>query len=143
MASTFAKAAADQRLILALAVVGLSFQLSALGQTPKKLLFLTHAALYKHTSLGPAEKAVIELGKTGGYEVTTVEGYAGVDERGRQGPDLLHLTRTSRRHLEQRRGVPRARQRRHPMGIRTGAVILARAMVGLPAPGPRLPAPGS
>ena len=32
-------------------------------------------ALYKHTSLGPAEKAVIELGKTGGFEVTTVEGY--------------------------------------------------------------------
>ncbi|MBZ5604050.1 MAG: ThuA domain-containing protein [Acidobacteriia bacterium] len=41
----------------------------------KKLLFLTHAGLYKHTSLGPAEKAVIELGKQGGFEVTTVEGY--------------------------------------------------------------------
>ena len=49
--------------------------LGRLGQAPKKLLFLTHAALYKHTSLGPAEKAVIELGKTGGFEVTTVEGY--------------------------------------------------------------------
>ena len=48
----------------------------ALGaQAPKKLLFLTHAGLYKHTSLGPAEKAVIELGKTGGFDVTTVEGY--------------------------------------------------------------------
>jgi type 1 glutamine amidotransferase len=45
------------------------------AQAPKKLLFLTHAALYKHTSLGPAEQAVIELGKTGGFEVTTVEGY--------------------------------------------------------------------
>ncbi len=45
------------------------------AQGPKKLLFLTHAALYKHTSLGPAEKAVTELGKTGGFEVTTVEGY--------------------------------------------------------------------
>lgn len=41
----------------------------------KKLLFLTHAGLYKHTSLGPAEKAVIELGKTGGFDVTTVEGF--------------------------------------------------------------------
>jgi uncharacterized protein len=52
--------------------------LSALvwAQAPsKKLLFLTHAGLYKHTSLGPAEKAVTELGKTGGFEVTTVEGY--------------------------------------------------------------------
>jgi uncharacterized protein len=45
------------------------------AQAPKKLLFLTHAALYKHTSLGPAEKAVTELGKAGGFEVTTVEGY--------------------------------------------------------------------
>jgi uncharacterized protein len=41
----------------------------------KKLLFLTHAGLYKHSSLGPAEKAVSELGKAGGYDVTTVEGY--------------------------------------------------------------------
>ena len=56
--------------VVLLASVGLSAQ-----ATPKKLLFLTHAALYKHTSLGPAEKAVTELGKTGGYEVTTVEGY--------------------------------------------------------------------
>ena len=63
------------RQILALAFIALSFQLSAFSQGPKKLLFLTHAALYKHTSLGPAEKAVTELGKTGGYEVTTVEGY--------------------------------------------------------------------
>jgi uncharacterized protein len=42
---------------------------------PRKLLFLTHAGLYKHTSLGPAEVAVTELGKTGGFEVTTVQGY--------------------------------------------------------------------
>ena len=41
----------------------------------KKLLFLTHAALYKHTSLGPAEKAVTELGAQGGFDVTTLEGY--------------------------------------------------------------------
>jgi type 1 glutamine amidotransferase len=49
----------------------------ATAQAParKRLLFLTHAALYKHTSLGPAEKAVTELGQTGGFDVTTVEGY--------------------------------------------------------------------
>ncbi len=41
----------------------------------KKLLFLTYAGLYKHTSLGPAEKAVTELGKLGGFDVTTLEGY--------------------------------------------------------------------
>ena len=46
-------------------------------QTParKKLLFLTHAGLYKHTSLAPAEKAVTELGVKGGFDVTALEGY--------------------------------------------------------------------
>src|SRR5688500_19464039 len=61
---------------LALGVVAfclVPFALSA--QAPKRLLFLTHAGLYKHTSLGPAEKAVIALGKTGGFDVTTAEGY--------------------------------------------------------------------
>jgi len=65
-------------LVLLLASIGLSaaaFATTASQAGPKKLLFLTHAALYKHTSLGPAEKAVTELGKTGGFEVTTVEGY--------------------------------------------------------------------
>ena len=61
---------------LALGVVAFCFVPFALSaQGPKRLLFLTHAGLYKHTSLGPAEKAVIELGKTGGFDVTTVEGY--------------------------------------------------------------------
>ena len=41
----------------------------------KKLLFLTHAALYKHTSLGPAEQAVAALGRDGGFDVATLEGY--------------------------------------------------------------------
>jgi len=44
-------------------------------QAPKKLLFLTHAALYKHTSLGPAETAVASWGEADGYEVTTLQGY--------------------------------------------------------------------
>ena len=66
-------------LVLLLASVGVASAASAkapASQAPnKKLLFLTHAALYKHTSLDDAEKAVTELGKTGGFEVTTVEGY--------------------------------------------------------------------
>jgi uncharacterized protein len=47
------------------------------GQTAarRRLLFLTHAALYKHPSLAPAEAAVTEYGKTGGFDVTTREGY--------------------------------------------------------------------
>ncbi len=63
---------------LSFAALAWAVQGSASAQAPdkpKKLLFLTHAALYKHTSLGPAEKAVTELGKAGGFDVTTVEGY--------------------------------------------------------------------
>ena len=71
------------RRLLSVLVVGLigALGVAASAKAPasqaaqKKLLFLTHAGFYKHTSLGPAEKAVSELGKTGGFEVTTVEGY--------------------------------------------------------------------
>ena len=89
--------------IVLLAVTGLSAQTaSTSGQAsadkPKKLLFLTHAALYKHTSLGPAENAVIELGKTGGYEVTTVEGY-------KQDPKQLDFAFLTPEYLSQFDGV--------------------------------------
>jgi type 1 glutamine amidotransferase len=62
-----------RRAVIALALCLAPFASTAQGT--KKLLVLTHAGLYKHTSLGPAEKAVIELGKTGGFEVTALEGY--------------------------------------------------------------------
>jgi type 1 glutamine amidotransferase len=64
----------------------------------KKLLFLTHAGLYKHTSLGAAEKAVIELGATGGFEVTTVEGY-------KQDPKQLDFSFLTPQYLNQFDGV--------------------------------------
>jgi type 1 glutamine amidotransferase len=66
-----------QVFLMALASAAAAIGLPAAAQTPsqKRLLFLTHAGLYKHTSLGPAEHAVTELGKTGGFDVTTVEGY--------------------------------------------------------------------
>ena len=44
-------------------------------EAPKKLLFLTHAGLYKHTSLQPAEEAVASWGPASGYELTTLQGY--------------------------------------------------------------------
>ncbi|HZR25843.1 MAG TPA: ThuA domain-containing protein [Vicinamibacterales bacterium] len=54
-----------------------AFVISLSSQTPvrKRLLFLTHAALYKHSSLEPAEKAVVELGAANGFDVKTLEGY--------------------------------------------------------------------
>jgi type 1 glutamine amidotransferase len=70
------------------------------GQAPprKKLLFLTHAALYKHASLGPAEKAVVELGARGGFDVTTLEGY-------KQDSDKLDLSFISPEYLAQYDGL--------------------------------------
>jgi hypothetical protein len=64
----------------------------------KKLLFLTHPALYKHTSLGAAEKAVIELGAKGGYDVTTLEGY-------KQDVDKIDLSIISPSYLAQFDGL--------------------------------------
>ena len=68
-------------LFLTLMCLALTGAVSGVGRTlqqapaRKKLLFLTHAALYKHTSLAPAEQAVTELGKASGFDVTTLEGY--------------------------------------------------------------------
>ena len=69
-----------RRLILTALVVGATLGAGVgtlRGQTParKRLLFLTHAALYKHSSLAPAEAAVTDYGKSGGFDVTTLDGY--------------------------------------------------------------------
>jgi hypothetical protein len=45
------------------------------GAPPRSLLFLTHAGLYKHPSLEPAEAAVTAWGKASGFAVTTVQGF--------------------------------------------------------------------
>jgi type 1 glutamine amidotransferase len=66
------------RAILLAVVVSSIFSTATSTQAParKKVLFLTHAALYKHASLEPAETAVTEKGKAAGFDVTTVRGYA-------------------------------------------------------------------
>jgi len=88
-----------KRLSIVLVVVAAAaVSLGASQAANKKLLFLTHAALYKHTSLGPAEKAVIELGKTGGFDVTTVEGY-------KQDPKQLDFSFLTPAYLAQFDGV--------------------------------------
>jgi type 1 glutamine amidotransferase len=48
---------------------------TAAQQVPKKLLFMTYAGLYKHTSLEPAEEAVSAWGPEAGFEVTRSRGY--------------------------------------------------------------------
>ena len=64
----------------------------------KKLLFLTHPALYKHTSLEFAEKAVTEWGKTNGFVVTTLEGY-------KQNTNAIDLTVLTPDYLNQFDGL--------------------------------------
>lgn len=94
------------RLNLVVFVIALGIiSLTLVSHTPgaaraptKKLLFLTHAALYKHTSLGPAECAVTELGKQGGFEVTTLQGY-------KQDADKIDLSFISADYLAQFDGV--------------------------------------
>jgi type 1 glutamine amidotransferase len=70
------------------------------AQTPskKKLLFLTHPALYKHSSLAFAEKAVTELGAKNGFDVTTLEGY-------KQDPGAIDLSIITPAYLAQFDGL--------------------------------------
>jgi type 1 glutamine amidotransferase len=62
---------------LAAATLGLALLpgMARQASPPKALLFLTHAGLYKHPSLEPAEAAVTEWGRTSGFAVTTVQGF--------------------------------------------------------------------
>jgi len=67
-------------------------------EAPKKLLFLTHAGLYKHTSLGPAERAVASWGAEAGYVLTPSQGYL-------QEADELDLSNITAEYLAQFDGV--------------------------------------
>jgi len=61
---------------VALFVVASTFAGSVAAQdAPKRPLFLTHAGLYRHASLQPAEAAVTAWGADNGFEVTTLQGY--------------------------------------------------------------------
>ncbi len=72
--------------LLAVAVPLLSpIQGKAQRASPPRLLFLTYAGLYNHTSLEPAEQTVTELGRQGGFDVTTLQGY-------RYAPDEIDLS---------------------------------------------------
>jgi len=83
-----------------LAVAGSAFlgERAASQQQPSKLLFLTHAGLYKHTSLGPAESAVTSWGPRAGFEVTTLQGY-------QQDAESLDLSIIDAEYLAQFDGV--------------------------------------
>ena len=84
--------------LLAVAESALRAERAASQQQPKQLLFLTHAGLYKHTSLGPAERAVTSWGARAGFEVTTLQGYL-------QDAESLDLSIISAEYLAQFDGV--------------------------------------
>src|SRR5689334_6559321 len=84
--------------VLAAALAAETFAVHAQPAARKKLLFLTHAALYKHSSLAPAEKAVAELGAKGGFDVTTLQGYM-------QDSDKIDLSMISPAYLAQFDGL--------------------------------------
>ena len=92
----------SMRWVVAGAAVGIAAAALLLGgertaaqaAAPKKLLLLTHNTFYKHDSLGPAERAVAELGREGGFEVTALEGY-------RQAAEEIDLSFITSDYLEQ------------------------------------------
>src|SRR6266545_3177148 len=88
------------RISSVLVLIALAWPVAVSTQSParKKLLFLTHAGLYKHTSLAPAEKSVTEWGKTGGFDVTTLEGY-------KQDSDKIDLSFITPEYLSQYDGL--------------------------------------
>jgi uncharacterized protein len=92
------KTAARAVLIAAAVAVLVATPVATQSAARKTLLFLTHAGLYKHSSLAPAEKAVTAWGKTGGFDVTTLEGY-------RQDPANLDLSIVTPQYLAQFDGV--------------------------------------
>ena len=62
-------------LVLTAALVGTLAVAGSAQEAPRRLLMLTHAGLYKHSSLGPAEASVTAWGRDAGFEVTTLQGY--------------------------------------------------------------------
>ncbi len=84
--------------LLVLALAATTLMSSAQAPARKKLLFLTHPALYKHTSLEFAEKVVKELGTKNGYDVTTLEGY-------KQAADKIDLSMITPQYLAQFDGL--------------------------------------
>lgn len=80
------------------AAAGQSVAPSAAGDDAPRLLFLTHAGLYKHASLQPAEEAVTAWGAEAGFRVTTVQGYE-------EEADALDLSFLTPEYLDQFDGL--------------------------------------
>ena len=89
---------AGDSLLVAGVAISLFLPATAQPAAKKRLLFLTQCAFYKHDSLPAAERAVVELGKEGGFDATVLEGY-------KQDADKLDLSFISAQYLAQFDGL--------------------------------------
>ena len=91
-------------------LLGLLATSASAQETPRRLLFLTHAGLYKHASLDDAERAVTAWGADAGFEVTTLEGYL-------QDADALDLSMITAEYLDEFDGVMMMTNGNLPMSV--------------------------
>lgn len=108
---------------------GASGQGSAQEASPsKRVLVLTHNAFYKHDMLETLERTVRELGREGGFEVASLEGY-------RQDADAIDLSMISASYLAQFDGLLLATNGELPLddGQRAALVDFVRNGKGLVA----------
>ena len=94
----------------------------------KRVLVLTHNAFYQHDMLPTLERTVAELGREGGFEVTSLEGY-------RQDADAIDLSMISASYLSQFDGLLLATNGELPLddGQRRALVDFVRNGKGLVA----------
>ena len=94
----------------------------------KRVLVLTHNAFYQHDMLPTLERTVAELGREGGFEVTSLEGY-------RQAADAIDLSMISAAYLAHFDGLVLATNGELPLddGQRRALVDFVRNGKGLVA----------
>ncbi len=85
-------------MVTASCLVAVSILVAQSQEPPKRLLFLTHASLYQHPSLEPAERSVTAWGEDAGFAVTGLRGYA-------QESSNLDLSMISADYLDQFDGI--------------------------------------
>lgn len=85
-------------MVTASCLVAVSILVAQSQEPPKRLLFLTHASLYQHASLEPAERSVTAWGEDAGFAVTGLRGYA-------QESSNLDLSMISADYLDQFDGI--------------------------------------
>jgi type 1 glutamine amidotransferase len=87
------------------------------AQQAPRLLFLTHAGLYKHPSLDDAERAVAAWGEDNGFQVTTLQGYL------QTAPDL-DLSMVTAAYLAQFDGIMMMTNGNLPMSTEQKAALV-------------------